>query len=138
MVQTVVITLMILAGAVVVEANSGALGTPVTLALPGMASVTLTVLEIILVAVGALVVGWLAGQIDRAILAWRVRRREGMLRDAQVGMARMSATVSDGQPGVMNISLTNIHKRLDMIEQQSGELRRRVDDVRERHAVVNG
>jgi len=98
LVQTIVIALMIFASAVLVETNIGALGAPITLVVPGTASVTLTALEIILVAVAALVVGWLAGQLDRVILAWRVRQREGMLRATQVELARISATVSDRQP----------------------------------------
>ena len=74
-VQTIVVILLILAGGVLVETNMNVLGAPITLGLPNSASVTATIAEIVLAALAALVIAWLAGQVDRAILKWQFRRR---------------------------------------------------------------
>ena len=130
MVQTIVVVLMILAGAWFVQANVSALAAPINIAVPGTAGVTLSVLEVILVAVAALVIVWLAGQIDTALMAWRIRRREPVLRTTQHEVDPTGAPVYDRQPSVMYVSLTHIHKRLDAIEQQLEALRERLDTAR--------
>jgi len=126
-VQTLVVVLLILAGGVLVQSNIGALETPISVALPGAAGATVTVLDIILAAAAALVVAWLAGQVDRAFLAWRLLRRERTVRIIRDEVAPSGPVADERQPSVMYVSLSNIHNRLDAIEQQLDALRQRLD-----------
>ena len=126
-VQTIVVILLILAGGVLVQANMSALQAPITLAMPNSASIAVTAVEIFVAALAALVVVWFAGQLDRAILMWQLRRRETVREEERGEILRTQPAAADREPTVMYVSLTNIHKRLDAIEQQLDTLRQRVD-----------
>jgi hypothetical protein len=110
---------------VLAEYNTDALAAQVTLTVPGAGAVTLTVLQMIAAAGCALVVAWLAGQVDRGVWSVRLRRREAALRALEHEIAQVKASVYDREPTVMDVSLTSIHKRLERIEQQLDLLRRR-------------
>ena len=83
---------------------------------------------LVLGALAALVVLWLAGQLDRAVLAWRFRRR-AVVRDVRTEVVRPETRADVQEPNVMYVSLTNIHKRLDAIEQQLDTVRQHVDSA---------
>ena len=140
MIQTIVVAVMVLASAAVVELNLDALASPLKIALPGGASQTLSVLQLVVGAGGALVVGWLAGQVDRAILGRRVRSREVELHAAQHDVARMKAETYDRQTTLTDVSLKNIHKRLEGIEQRLDRLPVPVgsDESRAHRAALTG
>lgn len=137
MVQTIVVILLILAGGVLLETNMNVLGAPVTLAIPNSASVTATIAQIVLAALAAFVVIWLAGQLDRAVLTWQFRRRAEVRPDMRTEMVQ-STPADPREPNVMYVSLTNIHKRLDTIEQQLDTVRQQLDAAMARRVPVGG
>jgi len=76
MIQTVVVILFVLADVVLIQMNLGQLGAQTTLTVPGLPPVAVTVLAIMAAAGGALVVAWVAGQVDRAVFERQMRRRD--------------------------------------------------------------
>lgn len=121
MVQTVIVVILILADAALVQLNLGALQGPVALAVPGTAGFTVTAMLVLVAAGAALALGWLAGQVDRAILERRVRHRDATLRVMGEELLRLKATAYEQHP-----SLVEIHTRLDALDRDLRVLQERV------------
>lgn len=123
MVQTVIVVIFILADAVLVQFNLGALQGPVALAVPGTAGLTVTPMLVLVAGGAALALGWLAGQVDRAILERRVRHRDATLRVMGEEMLRLKATTNEQHP-----SLVDINTRLDTLDRDLRALQERVHE----------
>jgi len=133
MIQTVIVILLVLADVALIQMNLGHLGAQITLAVPGMAPVAVTGLAIMAAAGAVLVVAWIAGQVDRAVLERQIRRRDTTLHVIGEELARVMgeewvrirATVDDRE----SRPWAELRTRLDVIDRDLQGLRERVDRV---------
>ncbi|HXX36706.1 MAG TPA: hypothetical protein VEP50_00940 [bacterium] len=125
MVQTVVVVVLILADVLLIQLNLGILQGPVPFVVPGTPGFVATPM-LLLVAVGVtLVLGWLAGQADRAILERQVRHRDATLRVMSEELLRLRMTMHEQQP-----SLEDIRTRLDTLDREVRILQERAHEHR--------
>jgi hypothetical protein len=114
MIQTVVLILLLLAGAMVAQANLDVLHSQIRLVLPGLSWMPLTLLRSLVAIAAALAAVWIAGMIDLAIARREIRNRDAAVRSMERAMAELKSAESDRQRSV----LTTIERRFDALAQE--------------------
>jgi hypothetical protein len=114
MIQTVVLVLLLIGGAMVAQANLEVLHSQLRVVLPGLSGVPLTLLRALTAIAAALVVLWVAGLIDLAIARRQIRSRDAAVRSMQRAMAELKSTEFDRQRS----ALATIERRLDVLAQE--------------------
>ena len=127
MIQTVVLILLLLGGAIVAQANLDALHSPLRVILPGLSWVPLTLLRSLVAIAAAGAVLWVAGLIDLAIARRQIRSRDAAVRSMERAMTELKSTEFDRQRSV----LATIERRLDVLAQEvrNAITRREVETV---------
>ena len=127
MIQTVVLILLLLGGAIVAQANLDALHSPLRVILPGLSWVPLTLLRSLVAIAAAGAVLWVAGLIDLAIARRQIRSRDAAVRFMERAMTELKSTEFDRQRSV----LATIERRLDVLAQEvrNAITRREVETV---------
>ncbi len=74
-----------------------AINTPIPLTVPGLTDIHLTYLDLLVALGGMLVLLWLAGLIDLAVLRARVRQRDATILAKDQELMRMKAVAYDHQ-----------------------------------------
>ncbi len=125
MLQTIVIAILLIAGAAMALANASAFQGSLTLSVPGAAGQTVgvTIHDLVVAAGAALVLAWIAALIDRAGLDRRVQRYERTMRVMSDEMLRVKARVYDEE----RQPLDDIRVRLDTLDRDIRGLRARID-----------
>jgi hypothetical protein len=123
MVQTIIVVLLLVADAMLILLDADALQAPFTVAVPGTAGVTATPMLMLVAAGAALVLGWLAGQVDRAILERRIRHRDATLRVMGEELLRLKAAAYEQQP-----SLAELRGRVDALDRDVRALEERLHE----------
>jgi uncharacterized membrane protein YgaE (UPF0421/DUF939 family) len=129
MVQTVVVVVLLVADAVLVQLNLAALQTPVSLSIPGTPGYSVTPMLMLVAGGVALVVGWVAGSIDRMVLDRQIHHRDAALRVMSEELLRLKTAANEQQP-----SWTEIQARLDRLDRDVRLLQDRVQRSSELHA----
>ena len=121
MVQTIVVVVLILADAALLQLNLGARQGPLQLTIPWTNGLVVTPM-LLMVAIGmTIVLGWLAAQVDRAILERKIRHRDATLRVMSEELLRLKVATSEQQP-----SLVDMRTRLDMLDREIRNLQERI------------
>jgi hypothetical protein len=114
MIQTVVLILLLLGGAVVAQANLDALHSQLRVVLPGPSVIPLTLLRSLTAIAAALVVLWAAGLIDLATARRQIRSRDAAVRSMERTMAELKSAEFDRQRS----TLATIERRVDALAQE--------------------
>jgi len=127
MIQTVVLILLLLGGAIAAQANLDALHSQLRVVLPGLSGVPLTLFRSLMAIGAALVVLWVAGLTDLAIARRQIRSRHAAVRSMERAMTELKSTEFDRQRSV----LATIERRLDVLAQEvrNAITRREVETV---------
>jgi hypothetical protein len=124
MLQTIVIVILLIAGAVIVLANPAAFHGSLALHMPGSDDLTVVTMQALMAAAGAaLVIAWIAALIDRGALDRRIQRYERTMQEMSNEMLRVKAKAYDEE----RLPLEDIRVRLDALDRDIRGLRARID-----------
>ncbi|HEV2282270.1 MAG TPA: hypothetical protein VGX75_07750 [bacterium] len=125
MLQTLLITVLLILDAAIVFTNPSVFQGSLTLRIPGAAdqSVVLTIRDLMVGAGAALVLAWIAALIDRGALDRRVQQYERTMRVMSDEMLRVKAKAYDEE----RQPLEDIRVRLDTLDRDIRGLRARID-----------
>jgi hypothetical protein len=125
MLQTIVIAILLIAGAAVVLANPAAFQGSLNLHVPGASAqvIVVTIQDLMAAAGAALVLAWIAALLDRGGLDRRVQQYERTMRVTNDEMLRVKARAYDQE----RQPLEDIRVRLDTLDRDIRGLRARID-----------
>ncbi len=125
MLQTIALVLLLLAGAVFVQTNMPAMQTQIPLTVPGMVDLKLTYLTLMVAMGGMLVLLWIAGLVDAAVLRVRLRQQTATIMSKDQEIARVKAVAYDQQ----ETTLAGLTGRFDTLVQEIRSLRARLEEA---------
>jgi hypothetical protein len=102
MVQTLVMVIVLLIIGAVIQTNMAVIHTQSHLMLPGDSSVPISYLRVLAGVGAAVVLVWLAGMADVALLRGRIRRRDAAMLALEQDLMRYKATGYDQQQTALN------------------------------------
>ena len=125
MIQTAVVALLLIAGALIVQANLPVLHAQVPLTVPGLEGVQVTYLLVGGAVGAALALVWLAGMADLLVVHRQIRHRDVLLHSLEQELLRMKSAAYDQQQPVLG----DIKVRLEALTLEIRNLMGRVDPV---------
>jgi len=125
MIQTAVVAILLIAGAVIAQANDSTLYSQTSIAIPGLAGIAVTRLQVLEGLGAALVLVWLAGVIDALVLHRKVRQRDELLHSLEQELLKMKSTAYDQQQP----ALADIRGRLEALVQDVRNIMTRIDSA---------
>ncbi|HKV43686.1 MAG TPA: hypothetical protein VJT32_03260 [bacterium] len=125
MIQTSVVAILLIAGAVIAQANFSTLYSQSSITIPGLAGVAVTHLQVLEGVGAALLLAWLAGAIDGLVLHRQVRQRDELLHSLEQEMLKMKSTAYDQQQP----ALADIRGRLESLVQEVRNIMTRIDSA---------
>jgi hypothetical protein len=125
MLQTIALVLLLLAGAVFVQTNMPAMQTQIPLIVPGMVDLKLTYLNLMVAMGGMLVLLWIAGLLDAAVLRRRLRQQAATIMSKDQEIARVKAVAYDQQ----ETALADLKGPFDTLAQEIRSLRARIEEA---------
>lgn len=120
---TLLLIVTVLAGAVLAQQNASILHQPIPLSVPGLEGVPLSYLRVFAALGGLLVLFWIAGMIDLAMLRGQVRNRDALLRAKEQEILRIKSEAFDHQQP----TLTDIRARLEKVALEVTAMMARLD-----------
>ncbi len=123
--NTVLLVLLLLADVAVALANVSRWHSPIPLAVPGLRGASVTYLGAMAAVGGALVLLWLLGVADRAVIRGQLRGRDTVVRAKDEELTQLKATAYDhDQP-----ALADMRAHLDTLSRDLRDIRVRLEKV---------
>lgn len=125
MILTLLLIVTLIAGAVLVVANASVLHAPISITIPWIPGVPVSNLTVLAAAAGLVVLFWLAGMADLALLRGHVRRRDTLLREKDQEILRVKSEAYDHQQP----ALTDMRTRIERVSIEVSRMMTRLDAV---------
>ena len=122
-IQTLLLLVTVIVGAVFVQANASVLNARVSLTIPGLPDVAVSHLQVLVGLAGLAALFWLAGMADLALLRGHVRRRDALLRVKDQEILSIKSQAFDHQQPV----LADMRARLEKVSIEVSKMMTRLD-----------